>query len=408
MSLDTKKIRQDFPILKRKVNNKPLVYLDNAATSQKPGQVLEEIRYFYENHNANIHRGIHALSEEASQAYEEAREKVAEFIGSSRKELIFVRNATEAINLVALTWGLANLKKGDLVLLTEMEHHANIVPWQELSKSSGCRLEYIKVNQEFLLDWQDFQRKLKKKPKLVSLIHVSNVLGTINPVKKATKAAHKAGAKVLIDGAQSVPHMKVNTVKIGCDFFAFTGHKMLGPFGIGGLFVKREILEDMRPFLTGGGMVSKVAKNKTAFIEPPGRFEAGTPNIAGAIGLAQAVDYLEKIGMEKILKHEQKLTGYALKRLNELKEVIVYKPRDLQNQAGIISFNFKGVHAHDLAQILDQEGVAIRSGHHCAMILHKEVLKAGSTARASFSIYNDFNDIDRMIKALGKVKKVFS
>ena len=406
--LNIQKIRHDFPILKRKApSGKPLIYLDNAATSQKPCQVLAASQDYYENHSANIHRGIHLLSEEASLAYEQAREKVARFIGCQKDEMIFTKNATEAVNLTAFSWGRKNLKKGDLVLISEMEHHSNLVPWQRLAKEKNCRLDYIKVGKDFLLDWQDLKKKLELKPKLVSITHISNVLGTINPVREIVRLSHKVGAKVLVDGAQAVPHMLVDVRKIGCDFFAFTGHKMLAPMGIGGLYIKREILEKMDPFLTGGGMISQVGKNHTVFADLPDKFEAGTANVAGAVGLAAAIDYLEKIGLNKVLEHEQALIKYALEQLEDLENITVYGPRDLTKRSGVIAFTLAGIHAHDLAQALDDQAIAVRSGHHCAMVLHKHVLKVPATVRISFYLYNTFEEVDHLIAGLKKAKEMF-
>ncbi|OGD62029.1 cysteine desulfurase [Candidatus Beckwithbacteria bacterium RBG_13_42_9] len=412
MNLD--QIRADFPILKRRIHDKPLAYFDNAATSQKPNVVIEAIKNYYENHNANVHRGVHTLAEESTTAYEQARETVAHFIGAEPKELIFVRNTTEAINLVAFSWARKNIKAGDVILTTEMEHHSNIVPWQQLAKSVGCRVEYVKVDKDYLLDWEDFKRKLKLKPKLVCVTHVSNALGTINPVKEMTSLAHKVGAKVLVDGAQAVPHLPVNVKNLNCDFYAFSGHKMLGPMGIGGLYVEAKILAEMDPFLTGGGTISEVYKDRTVFAEVPDRYDAGTPNVADAVGLAAAVDYLSLVGMENIRQHEKELTAYALEKLqaqsasrrNKL-QVRVFGPKDLEKRAGVISFAIDGIHAHDAAQVLDQEGIAVRSGHHCCMILHREVLNVPATVRASFYLYNTKEEVDRLIEALGKVKEVF-
>ena len=405
--LSIQEIRQDFPILKRRIHDKSLAYLDNAATSQKPRQVIQAITDYYQKHNANVHRGVHTLSDEATTLYEQAREKVATFIGANPKELIFVRNTTEAINLVTWTWAFGNIGKGDLVLITEMEHHSNIVPWLQLKKSTGCQVKYMKVGADYSLDWQDFKKKLRLRPKLVAVVHVSNVLGTINPVAEITKEAHKVGAKVLVDGAQSTPHLPVDVKEIGCDFFAFSGHKMLGPMGIGGLYIKQEILEEMGPFLTGGGMISEVHKNKVVFADLPDKYDAGTPNVAGAVGLAAAVSYLQKIGMCNIQQHEQELTAYAVEKLSALKEITLYGSDKVKQRGGVIAFSIAGVHAHDAAQLLDQEGIAVRSGHHCCMILHQEILKVPATIRASFYLYNTKKEIDRLVEGLRKVKKVF-
>lgn len=405
--VDSQKLRQDFPILKRQIHGKPLMYLDNAATSQKPNQVLAAIQEYYEQHNANVHRGIHTLSEEATAAYEEARKIVAAFIGAQPNELIFVRNTTEAINLVTWTWGLEHLKEGGVILTTEMEHHSNIVPWQQLAKYPGVKLEFVRVDRKtFELDMDDLRTKLKLKPKLVCVTHVSNVLGTVNPIAEIVRLAHKAGAKVLVDGAQSVPHLPVNVRELQCDFLAFSGHKMLGPMGIGGLYVKREILDTMGPFLTGGGMIAEVYKDRSVFADLPDRYDAGTPNVAGAVGLAAAVKYLQQIGMEKIWQHDQELVQYGLERLSQVPGMTIYGPS--ANRGGVIAFTLKEAHAHDVAQILDQEGIAVRSGHHCCMILHQEVLQVPATTRASFYLYNTKEEIDRLGEGLNKVRKVFS
>jgi len=383
-----------------------LVYFDNSATSQKPRQVIEVLVDYYEKHNANVHRGVHKLSDEATEMYEGAREKVASFIGAETQEFIFVRNTTEGINLVTWAWALGHMGKGDLILTTEMEHHSNIIPWQQLCQSKGARLAFVKVNDEFLLDEKDLDDKLSKKPKLLCITHVSNVLGTINPIKEIVKKAHRAEAKVLVDGAQSMPHMPVNVKDLGCDFFAFSGHKMLGPMGIGGLYIKKEIMEGMSPFLTGGGMISEVKKNGSTFDKGVARFEAGTPNVAGAAGLAAAVEYLEKVGMKNIFQHERKLTKHTLAFLNDLNHLRIFGSKNLRKRTGVVSFSMKGVHAHDVAQVLDGEGIAVRAGHHCAMPLHQK-LGVPATVRASFYLYNTKNEVNRFIKALGKVKKIF-
>jgi len=400
-------VKSDFPILSRKINGQPLVYLDNAATTQKPRQVIEVIRDYYENHNANVHRGIHTLGDESTRMYQRAREKVADFVGASDpNELVFVRNTTEGINLVAYAWGMANVGKGDVIVTTEMEHHSNLVPWQELAKRVGARVEYVAVNQEGELDLDSLEKKLELKPKLLALVHVSNFLGTINPVKKIATLAKKNGTKVLIDGAQAVPQMPVNVSELGCDFYAFSGHKMYGPMGIGGLWVKREVLEEMQPFMTGGGTISEVHTVGTVFAGLPDRFDAGTPNVAGAVGLAAAVEYLEKIGMQNVRAHEKELTAYAVKKLKSIKSIRIYGPRNLEERGGLVAFSVEGIHAHDVAQVLDDEGIAVRSGHHCTMPMH-EKLGLAATVRASFGIYNTKEEVDKLIEGLGKVKKVF-
>ena len=407
---DAKKIRGDFPILKRHVNGKLLAYLDNAATSQKPRQVIESVSDYYSNHNANVHRGIHKLGDEATSLYGEAREVVAEFIGANDStELVFVRNTTEGINLVAYAWGNENVGEGDVIVLSEMEHHSNIVPWQELAKRVGARLEYVRVERETgELDWVDLKRKLQLKPKLLAVVQVSNFLGTINDVANIVRLAtrHAPRAKILIDGAQAVPHMPVNVSLLGVDFYAFSGHKMLGPMGIGGLWVKRKILTAMQPFLTGGGMISEVHKKKTVFADLPDRFDAGTPNVAGARGLRAAVKYLQQMGMKNIFEHEQKLSQLAITRLSNLGFVKIYGPKDSNRRGGLVAFEVKGVHAHDVAQVLDSEGIAVRSGHHCTMPMHTK-LNLAATVRASFALYNTEEEVARLVQGLKKVKKVF-
>lgn len=399
-------LRKDFPILSRKINDKSLVYLDSGATSQKPTQVLDAERSYYEKHNANVHRGAHTLGDEATQLYQEAREKVAAFIGSKPEEVIFVRNTTEALNLIAYTWGLDNLKKGDVILSTEMEHHADLVPWQEVGRRTGAKVELVKVGSDGLLDQADYKNKLKLKPKLVTVVQVSNALGTINPVKEMGKLAHAAGALFVVDGAQSVPHMKVDVKDIGCDFFAFSGHKMLGPMGIGVLFGKKVLLETMSPFLTGGGMIDEVYPTHSTWTEIPEKFEAGTPNVAGAVGLMSAIDYLEKLGLDNVREHDKSLIAYALEKLSKLPQLEIIGTTTSSLRSGSVSFNYTGVHAHDVATILDNEGVAVRSGHHCTMVLHA-TLGLAASVRASFNVYTTPEDIDRLIEAISKVKAVF-
>lgn len=403
---DPQIIKKDFPILERLVNGKALVYLDSGASSQKPKQVLDAEREYYEQHNANVHRGAHTLGDEATQKYQEAREKVARFIGARIEEIIFVRNTTEAINLVAYSWGLDNLKAGDVIVTTLMEHHANLVPWQEVARRTGARVEVVGLTEEGLIDQRDYAEKLKSKPKLVAIVQVSNALGTINPVKEMTKAAHKVGALVLIDGAQAVPHMKVNVQELGSDFYAFSGHKMLGPMGIGVLWGRKEILSKMSPFLTGGGMINEVYPDHSTWAELPEKFEAGTPNVAGAVGLAMAIEYLEQLGMEAVREHDKGLVAYSLQRLGEVKEIKILGTIDPEKRSGSVSFEYNGVHAHDVATILDSEGVAVRSGHHCTMPLHNSMGVAASI-RASFNVYITKEDIDRLVEALGKVKTIF-
>jgi len=407
--LDVKKIKEDFPILKRKVNGKPLVYLDNAATSQKPARVIEAIKDFYENHNANIHRGIHTLGDEATRMYKQARKTVAEFVGSEdENELVFVRNTTEAINLVAYTWGRQNIGKGEVILTTEMEHHSNIVPWQALAKEKGGRLEFVAVDENGEIVMEDLENKLSKKVKLVVLAQVSNFLGTINEVGIISRLVKKKSkALVLVDGAQAVPHMPVDVKELGVDFYMFSGHKMLGPMGIGCLWARRKILEEMPVFLMGGGMISEVAKSGSIYAELPDKFEGGTPNVAGAVGLAAAVEYLQKIGMRNVLEHERELVKYTIEKLKSQNlNVKVFGPKDLEKRGGLVAFEVEGVHAHDVAQVLDSVGVAVRSGHHCTMVMHNK-LKIAATTRASFSVYNNKEDVDKLIEGLVKVKEVF-
>jgi len=399
-------IKRDFPILKRKVNGKTLVYLDSAATSQKPTQVLEAERRYYEQHNANVHRGAHTLGDEATHLLDQSRVKVAEFIGGQKEEVIFVSNTTEAINLVAYAWGGERVKKGDVVVSTIMEHHANLVPWQELCRRKGAKLELVGITEEGVLDQQDFERKLKLKPKLVALAQVSNTIGTINPVKEMTKKAHKTGAVVLIDGAQAVPHIQVDVKELGADFYAFSGHKMLGPMGIGVLWGRKQILEQMPPFLFGGGMISEVGVQTASWAQVPEKFEAGTPNVAGAVGLMSAIEYLEKLGMELVRRHDQEMVEYTLKKLERLKKVKILGTKDGKRRMGSVSFEYAGVHAHDAATILDSRGVAVRSGHHCTMPLHKRMGVVASI-RASFNVYTTKADIDQLIEALGEIDKIF-
>ena len=408
--LDASKIRQDFPVLSKLVYGKPLVYLDNAATSQKPASVIQALVDYYEGYNANVHRGVHALSMESTQRYEEAREKVVRFIGAPDSEnLIFVRNTTEGINLVASTWAAANVGPGDEILLTEMEHHSNLVPWQQLAKKKGARLRFIPVTGEGTLDLSNLDTLLNHHTKLLAMTHMSNVLGTINPVKDIAQKAHAVGAHVLIDAAQSVPHIPVDVADLDCDFLAFSSHKMLGPTGIGGLYVKSAALEQMEPFLTGGEMVQEVTFEGATWNDLPMRFEAGTPNIAGSIGLGAAVDYLQALGMDQVHQHETEITQYALNALKELEEEFnFYGPQDAAVRGGIVSFWSPHVHPHDLGTFLDQAGIAIRSGHHCAMPLVRDRLGVAATARASFYIYNTTDEVDLLVTTLKDSLRYFS
>lgn len=409
---DPYKIREDFPILKRKVNGQQLIYFDNAATSQKPKQVIEAIKNFYENHNANVHRAVHTLSQEASELYEMAHKEVANFINAKGiEEIIFVRGTTEAINLVAYTWGLHNLKKGDEVILTLMEHHSDIVPWEILSKINGFKIKYADVNGDGTLNYESLENLISRKTKIVCASHVSNVSGVINDVKRITKLAHEHNALALVDGAQSVPHLPVNVKDLDADFLAFSGHKMLGPTGIGVLYGKREILEEMPPFQGGGEMIRTVSYDallKRCVItwnELPWKFEAGTPNVCGGIGLMEAVRYLRKLGMKDIAEHECKLTEYAMQRMQECQKVKIYGPKDTSIKCGIIPFNVEGFNSHDLALFLDNYGIMIRSGFHCAQPLH-QVFKLQSSARISFNVYNTREEIDRLIEVLKEIEEI--
>jgi len=405
--LDIQRIRADFPILNREVRpGVPLVYLDSTATSQKPASVIQIMDEYYRTTNANIHRGIHTLAEESTAAYELARKRVAEFIGaSSPRQVIFTRNTTESINLVAFTWGRANLKPGDVLLLTEMEHHSNLVPWQILAEEKGLRLEFIPVTPEGLLDLETYHSLLELQPKLVAFTHMSNVLGTINPAGEIIERAHAYGAITLVDGAQSVPHFPVNIDQLDADFLAFSAHKMCGPTGVGVLYGKKELLEAMPPFLGGGDMIKRVQLRSFVPNAIPHKFEAGTPAIAEAIGLGAAVDYLSSVGMDRIAEHERQLIEYALERLEEIPGVAVFGP-PAQDKGGVASFTLKGIHPHDISQILDTKGVAIRAGHHCAMPLH-EKFNLPATARASFYLYNTMEEIDLLVEGIYKVKTVF-
>jgi len=406
-TLDVQRIREDFPILKREV--KPgvkLVYLDSTATSQKPASVLKVMDDFYRTSNANIHRGVHTLAEEATAAYEDARKKIAAFIHSSfPEEIVYTRNATESINLVAYTWARANLKAGDVIILTEMEHHSNLVPWQMLSAERGVRLEFIPVAEDGLLDPQAYRKLLELQPKLVSFAHMSNVLGTITPAKEMIQLAHQAGALTILDGAQSVPHFAVDVQELDVDFLAFSGHKMCGPTGIGVLYGKKALLEAMPPFMGGGDMIRRVYLRSFAPNEVPHKFEAGTPAIAEAIGLGAAVDYLNVIGMDQIAAHEREITTYALQVLGEIPGLHILGP-EAKYKGGVVSFSMDGLHPHDVAQVLDGYGIAVRAGHHCAMPLHDKY-NLPATTRASFYLYNSQTEVDLLVKGLYKVKDLF-
>lgn len=406
---DVEVVRQDFPILHQEHHaGVPLIYLDNAATSQKPLRVIEAIDKYYRQYNANVHRGIHKLSEAATSAYEESRLKIRKFINAaSKREIIFTRGTTESINLVAQTWGRANLKPGDVVVSSVMEHHSNIVPWQILAAEKGFTIRYIPVLPDGILDIETLNSLLQTEPvKLVTVMHVSNVLGTVNPVEEIIQMAHAVGALVLVDGAQSIPHMPVDVQALDADFFAFSGHKMIGPTGVGVLYGKRAYLEAMPPWMGGGDMISSVKLEGSTWNDLPYKFEAGTPAIAEVIGLGHAVDYLSALGMDKIHAHDQAITEYALERLAEVPSLTVFGP-DASKKGAVAAFQFGDIHAHDVAQLLDAEGIAVRAGHHCAMPLH-EHLKVSATARASFYLYNTTSEVDALIEALYKARKTFN
>lgn len=404
---DVEIVRKDFPTLQRNVRGKPLVYLDSAATSQKPQCVIDAEREFYERYNANVHRGAYLIAEEATAAYEGAREKVAQFINApSKKCIVFTRGTTEAINMVAYSWGWANLREGDEILLTEMEHHSNIVPWQLIAERTGARIKVVPITDDGLLDMDAFERSLTERVKLVAVTHVSNVLGTINPVREICRKAKEAGAFVLVDGAQAAPHMPVDVQTIGCDFYAFSGHKMCGPTGIGVLYGRIELLEAMPPFLGGGEMIRTVTFERTTFNDVPYKFEAGTPPIAQAIALGTAIDYLTSIGMEQIRAHEVTLTRYALERLKEVPKIAIYGNAPLEHRGGVIAFNIDDIHPHDLATFLDAHGICIRAGHHCAQPLMRR-LGVVATARASLYFYNLPDEIDALVRSLREAIRFF-
>jgi cysteine desulfurase / selenocysteine lyase len=405
-ALDVARLRDDFPILSRNVRGgKPLVYLDNAASSQKPKAVIDALADYYTRYNANVHRGIHTLSEEATDEYEKARRKIQAFINaSSPAELIFVRNTTEAINLVAHSFG-QRVKEGDEILLSEMEHHSNLVPWQLLADRSGARLRFLPLFDDGTIDMSALPGLLSQRTRIVAVSHVSNVLGTINPVEEIARQAHAAGAVVLLDAAQSVPHLPVDVQALGCDFLAFSGHKMLGPMGVGVLWGRRELLESMPPFLGGGNMIMQVDLDHSTYNELPDKFEAGTPDAGGAIALGVAVDYLSAVGMENVRRHERNLTDYALEVLMGLDDVALYGPKSADSRGAVIAFNFADIHPHDLGTLLDRDGVAIRAGHHCCQPLMRRLGQV-ATARASFYLYNSRDEVDVLAEALGHAKAV--
>lgn len=398
-------IRKQFPILDQEVNGHPLVYLDSAATSQKPIQVIEVLNKYYREYNSNVHRGVHTLGTMATDGYEGAREKVRKFINAkSTEEIIFTRGTTTALNIVAASYGRANLQPGDEIVITYMEHHSNIIPWQQVAKATGATLKYIDLTEDHALSLETVKETITSNTKIVSVMHVSNVLGAINPVKEIAKIAHQHGAIMVVDGAQSTPHMKVDVQDLDCDFFAFSGHKMCGPTGIGVLYGKKELLEKMEPVEFGGEMIDFVNLYDSTWKELPWKFEGGTPIIAGAIGLGAAIDFLEEVGLDNILAHEHKLANYALDRLSEVEGITIYGPKE---RAGVVTFNLDDVHPHDVATVLDAEGVAVRAGHHCAQPLMK-YLNVSSTARASFYLYNTEEEIDQLVSSLIKTKEYFT
>jgi cysteine desulfurase/selenocysteine lyase len=402
-------IREDFPILKRVLRgNRKLVYLDNAATTQKPLSVIDAISNYYKNHNSNIHRGVHQLAEEATIQYESTREKVRKFINArSQDEIIFTRNTTEAINLIAYSWGSKNIGKNDCILITEFEHHSNIVPWQMLAQEKNCNLEYVGMDEDGYFDLVEYQELINlNRVKLVSISQMSNVLGTIVPINRIIKMAHERGIPVLVDAAQSVPHMEVDVQEMDCEFLAFSAHKMLGPTGVGVLYVKREILANMPPFLGGGDMIKEVDKYNTSYNELPYKFEAGTPNIADVVGFGASIDYLNRIGMSAVRTHEIDLVRYTMERMREIEGITIYGPLQPSARGGVIAFNLGDIHPHDLATIMDDRGIAIRSGHHCAQVLMRR-LQVSATSRVSFYIYNNKEEIDLFVQALYDARRLF-
>lgn len=405
--IDIQKIRADFPILDQEINEKPLAYLDNAATSQKPKQVIEALTHYYEFDNANVHRGVHTLAARATDAYESARGKVAKFIHAREvAEIIFTRGTTSAINLVVDSYGEANIEAGDEIVISYLEHHSNLIPWQQLAKRKGAVLKYIELEEDGTISVEQAKKTIGEKTKIVALAHVSNVLGTITPIKEIAALAHKFGAVILVDGAQAVPHMEVNVVDLDADFYAFSGHKMMAPTGIGALYGKRELLDAMEPTEFGGEMIDFVELYDSTWKELPWKFEAGTPIIGGAITLGAAIDYLAEVGLDNIHAHEQALASYAIEEMSKIEGITIYGPKDASKRCGLVTFNLEGAHPHDIATILDEDGVAIRAGHHCAQPLMKW-LDVSSTARASFYIYNTKEEIDALIDGLKLTKEYF-
>jgi cysteine desulfurase/selenocysteine lyase len=404
----SKDIRSYFPILNQEVNGYPLVYLDSAATSQKPVQVIEALKKYYEFDNSNVHRGVHTLGNRATESYEGAREKVRNFISAkSTQEIIFMRGTTTAINTVAQSYGVANVQEGDEIVITYMEHHSNIIPWQQLAKEKGAILKYVDLEEDGTLSLEKVRATITERTKIVSIMYVSNVLGTMNPIKEITEIAHENGAIMVVDGAQAAPHLRIDVQDLDCDFFAFSGHKMCGPTGIGVLYGKKELLEQMEPVEFGGEMIDFVGLYESTWKELPWKFEGGTPIIAGAVGLAAAIDFLEEIGLDEIEKHEHKLAAYAMDRMSTINGLTIYGPQDPGKRAGIVTFNLVDVHPHDVATVLDMSGIAVRAGHHCAQPLMKW-LQVTATARASFYLYNSEEDIDRLVTGLSAAKEYFN
>ena len=406
-ALDLERVRADFPILDQEVNGHRLVYLDNAASTQKPGAVIESIAHFYRRDNANVHRGVHELSHRATEAYELARGKVARLLGiTDEAELIWTKGTTEGINLIARTWGDANVRAGDEILLSVLDHHSNLVPWQLLAQRTGAKLRFLDIDEQGRLDLSALDSLLTERTRLVSLSHISNALGTINPISHIAERAHAVGAVMVVDGAQSAPHLPVDVPSLGADFYAFSGHKMCGPTGIGGLWGRRALLEAMPPFLGGGDMIDVVELEGSTYAPLPLKFEAGTPHIAGAVGLGAAADYLASVGREAILAHERHLMAYALERLAEVPDLTVLGPKAVEERSAVVSFTLADVHPHDIATILDGEGIAVRAGHHCCQPLMKR-MGLPATARASFYLYTGTDDVDRLVDALHTARRMF-
>jgi cysteine desulfurase/selenocysteine lyase len=400
------RIRAQFPLLEREFGGRPIAYLDNGATAQKPLAVIEALDHFYREQNANVHRGVYRLSEEATNLYEGARRKLADHVGVHARELVFVRNATEALNLVAYSWGRTNVGEGDRILLTEMEHHSNIVPWQLLAEEKGATLDYVPLSDEGRLNMEAFEELLARGPRLVAVAHISNVLGTLNPVAEIAQMAHDAGAVVVVDGAQGAPKLQLDLPELDVDFYAFTGHKMYGPTGIGALYGRRELLEEMPPFMGGGSMIKTVERQHSTWADVPAKFEGGTPAIAEAVGLAVAAGWLEETGLDAIHSHEMELTAYALERLADVPELRVFGPPLGEDRTGIVSFELEGIHAHDVSEILDRHAVGVRAGHHCAQILMRR-LGVPATTRASFAAYNTHDEVDRLVEGLLDARRIF-